>query len=333
MWFRRLVGFQEENPDQVRENLILSGDHIESKVNGRIIKCGNLTIPTLGELRNNVINLNSFRDKLAFTEIVADVQQLHRENANATFQAASQFNLLEMASPYVTPEQGVDIYESDYTQGPACAIACGGGTIYRNYFVELENQIGQSRTKQVDCLKDIGHFFNNDELLNWKMNNGYAFVTRDGLKSISAKINSLDSDKYELLKAKLRVGIQSNTEVTISEQKQLVTQVYCSALPIAYTSIDAKEWELFANLILEGTYEATFYAALKNFERTGNNNLYLTLVGGGVFGNPINWILKAIGKSAAKFRETPLNVKIVSYGSSKPVVRKFLHEWNEKLSC
>jgi len=57
------------------------------------------------------------------------------ENTNALFQAASQFNLLEMIVPHISPEQGVDRYENDFTQGPACAIACGAGTIYRNYFV------------------------------------------------------------------------------------------------------------------------------------------------------------------------------------------------------
>ncbi|MCK5683507.1 hypothetical protein KAJ27_05280 [bacterium] len=55
------------------------------------------------------------------------------------FQVASQFNLLEMVSPGVTPEEGVGRYEHDHTQGPACAIACGVGTIYRNYFEAIQS--------------------------------------------------------------------------------------------------------------------------------------------------------------------------------------------------
>jgi hypothetical protein len=52
---------------------------------------------------------------------------MHRspENAGATFQVASQFNLLEMVSPDVMPEDGVTRYEYDRTRGPACAIAAG----------------------------------------------------------------------------------------------------------------------------------------------------------------------------------------------------------------
>ena len=40
---------------------------------------------------------------------------------------------MEIISPSVTPEAGIDGYETDRPQGPACAIACGAGTIYRNY--------------------------------------------------------------------------------------------------------------------------------------------------------------------------------------------------------
>jgi hypothetical protein len=328
MWFKKLVGFEENNPNQVRESLLLDGEFIVSKINNKRMRCGKLTIPTLKELRDEIPELGIYTDKLSINEVVGDVKRLHKENPNATFQAASQFNLLEMASPYVTPEQGVDIYETDYTQGPACAITCGAGTIYRNYFVEIGEQVGQTRDKQVDCLKEIGDFFNNDEMSNWKMENGYAFATKDGLRNISNKIKGLKLHEYEDLKSKLRVGIQSNTEITILDKKQYVTQVYCSALPIGYTRIETKEWELFARLILEGTYEATFYAALKNFESTGNNQLYLTLVGGGVFGNPIRWVLDAIEKSVAKFKNTPLDVHVVSYGGSKKTVKEFLSKLN-----
>ena len=59
------------------------------------------------------------------------------ENAGALFQVASQLNLLEMTGPEVTPEDGVTIYQDDRTQGPACAIAAGAATIYRNYFAPV----------------------------------------------------------------------------------------------------------------------------------------------------------------------------------------------------
>jgi hypothetical protein len=104
----------------------------------------------------------------------------------------------------------------------------------------------------------------------------------------------------------------------------MVTQAYCSALPVAYSTVHSEYWEDFARLILDATYEATFYAAFNNFLKTNNNKVFLTLVGGGAFGNRNEWIFDAIRKSIQKFSNLPLNVKIVSYGSSNFDVREFI---------
>ena len=84
--------------------------------------------------------------------VQGDVGRLHQrpEFAGALFQVASQFNMLEMVGPEVTPENGVTRYENDGTQGPACAIAAGAAAIYRNYFVPVGGSFGQTRTRQLD---------------------------------------------------------------------------------------------------------------------------------------------------------------------------------------
>jgi hypothetical protein len=61
-----------------------------------------------------------------------------------------------MTGPSVTPEDGVTRYSSDHTQGPAGAIAAGAATIYRNYFVPVDDQFGQTRDRQLDTLGDVG---------------------------------------------------------------------------------------------------------------------------------------------------------------------------------
>jgi hypothetical protein len=143
MWFQQLTGFEEQSSEQVRQNLSVEGPYLTSKVNGRRFQAGHLETPTLSELRRATPDPASYQSNLRLSELVADVQDLHANprNAHAFFQAASQFNLLEMVSPEVTPEAGIDGYEHDHTQGPACAIACGAGTIYRNYFVPLGDVI------------------------------------------------------------------------------------------------------------------------------------------------------------------------------------------------
>ncbi|WP_037576459.1 hypothetical protein [Sporocytophaga myxococcoides] len=328
MWFKKLTGFEETSPEFVRENIIVKGNTIQSKANGRSYQFGSLQIPTLKTLKEEAPPREIFKDKISISEIVANVQQLHGDsnNKNALFQAASQFNLLEMVGPHITPERGIDIYEKDYTQGPACAIACGAGTIYRNYFVLINGQTGQTASSQIDCLDLIGEALNNKELELWKMRNGYALLNQDGLLQINRQINEMSNSERESLKDKLKIGIQWDTEVTLTEQKQIVSQAYCSALPVAYSHIESFYWESFARIVLEATYEATLYAALINLERTDCNKVYLTLVGGGAFGNEPSWILESLVKALKKFIITPLDINIVSYGKSNPMLQKVISE-------
>ena len=118
-----------------------------SQANGRRMRPGRFELPSLAELRKRREPYWTGQG-LRFDQIVADVQSLTAQpgSAGAVFQVASQFNMLEMVSPDVTPERGVDGYEHDHTQGPACAIACGAGTIYRNYFVPVDGGMGQTST-------------------------------------------------------------------------------------------------------------------------------------------------------------------------------------------
>jgi len=324
MWFRKLMGFYEEDPDQVKASIKIVDNKLISKINQTEFVYGRLEITSLEELRlkNNTSEIAN--TKISISEIIGDIQTLHKnqENNGALFQVASQFNLLEMASPSITPERGVGIYEGDHTQGPACAVACGAGTIYRNYFVPVNGQIGQTENNQINCLEEIEKAIWIDNEPLWKIQNGYLFITQENLKKIKDQINKETPEAYNKLKGKLKIGIQWDTEVTLEGTNNIVSQIYCSALPVSYNNIDnPDEWESFARLILEATYEATFYTALQNYTNTGNNKLFLTLVGGGVFGNKKEWIVDAIKKTTLKFLNTPLDVKIVSYLKPDPSVR------------
>lgn len=323
MWFQELFGFEEETPEQVRENLVLQGEVLHSNVNGRSFQCGTLEIATLEELRAKAPRPGDFTDAIHIREFVGDVQDLHciKGSRHALFQAASQFNLLEMVSPQVTPEQGIGRYMYDRTQGPACAIACGAGTAYRNYFVPVNGQLGQTKDEQIDCLDLIGAALGNKELALWKMSNGYVMSNEAGLQHIGKRLNAMGPHGREQVKGKLKIGLQWDTEVTLMGNGQRVSQAYCSALPVAYSHVETNLWEPFARLILEATYEATLYAALINMEMRGSNIVYLTLVGGGAFGNPPAWIIDAITQAFGKFKNVPLDVRIVSYGSSDPMVK------------
>lgn len=326
MWFETLTGFAEESPDQVRENLAVAGDVITSHVNGKQYTYGDLETPTLAELRSCLQLVTAQRSPTTIREVVADVQQLHtdEQNAGALFQVASQFNLLEMLSPSVTPECGVGIYANDRTQGPACAIAGGAGTIYRNYFIPVNGQIGQSEHHQIDCLKDLGEALGNSDGRLWKMVNGYALATEEGLAEITDKLRHADEQQRDALRDLILVGVQSNTQVTLSDCRHCVTQVYCSALPVAYSRVPSAQWAEFAKLVLEAAYEATICAAILNTDRPGNNTVFLTLLGGGAFGNEPEWILSAIKRCLHQYEERGLDIAVVSYRSPQPYLRELI---------
>lgn len=338
-WFEKLTGFPEESPQQVRNNLVLEeqkvrdSPHVLSRlrslVNGKIWVAGRLETPSLGELRQRVRGNGAKAGKLSLREVVANVQDLHIDpaNAGALFQVASQFNLLEMVSPNRTPEKGVGIYDRDRTQGPACAVAGGAGTIYRNYFVPVNGQIGQSIANQLDCLADLGEAWGNSQNRLWQMKNGYALASDRGLTAISQKIQAASEPERDEFRKLLRIGIQWQTQVTLKDCQHQVSQTYCSALPVAYSPLSANLWSEFARLILEAAYEATICTAILNAQINGNNQLFLTLLGGGAFGNDTSWIIDSITRALNLYQDIDLDVAIVSYGSSKPSVQKLVENF------
>lgn len=107
-----------------------------------------------------------------------------------------------------------------------------------------------------------------------------------------------------------------------------MSQIYCSALPVAYSPLPAKLWSEFAKLILEAAYEATICTAILNAQIYGNNRLFLTLLGGGAFGNETSWIMDSITRALKLYQNHDLDVVIVSYGSSKLFVQKLVDNFS-----
>ena len=198
-WFQRLTGFAEQSPEQVKQHLTLEHDRLCSTVNNQRWSVGRLTMPSLAELRASA---RSLPGRLQVSEVIGDVQKLHADpaNAGALFQVASQFNLLEMVSPRVTPEQGVGMYGRDFTQGPACAIAAGAATIYRNYFADVNGQQGQSSSQQLDCIADLGAALGNTNNALWQMQNGYVMASEQGLGQIQQHLSRISHEQREQLK-------------------------------------------------------------------------------------------------------------------------------------
>src|SRR6202051_475022 len=104
----------------------------------------------------------------------------------------------------LTPEDGVTIYQYDRTQGPACAIAAGAATIYRNYFAPVGDGCGQTRERQLDGLADIGAALGQAlgrpvETL-WTMRNGYALCSQKGLAAIGTYLRAMSATEMDVLR-------------------------------------------------------------------------------------------------------------------------------------
>ena len=193
-WFEHLTGFQETDYATTRSRLEVNGNRLRSRVNGKSYAIGELELLSLHDLRERVASGKCLNGRLQVNVVRGDVRRLHQypEYAGALFQVASQFNLLEMTGPDVTPEHGVTRYQDDATQGPACAIAAGAATIYRNYFAPVGHTnpaLGQTKQHQLDGLADLGSALSQSlgqPVGNlWEMRNGYALCSQQGLKTIS----------------------------------------------------------------------------------------------------------------------------------------------------
>lgn len=229
---------------------------------------------------------------------------------------ASQFNCLEMTGPAVTPARGIAIYFNDPTQGPKCALACPAGTVFRNYL--CQGGKGQDET-QIDCLADVAVAVDNAKHQFWKMSNGYALpLSSNAMAKLNKRFNAQEG-LIETAEAALRVGVHWDTSV-VPPHEHRVAQVYASALPVAYASGTKPEhFEPFARLVLRGAYEATLAVGQLKAAKLGSRaTVFLTALGGGAFGNRIEWIREALLGALDKFRDAPLDVKLVHYGASVP---------------
>lgn len=334
-WFEKLTGFRETEYEDTRAKLVVEGRRLRSLVNGESYAIGKLEAASLEALRQRVNSAGSLPGRLRTQVVTGDVRRMHRlrENAGALFQVASQFNFLEMVSPSVTPDQGVTRYESDQTQGPACAIAAGAATIYRNYFAPAAGGYGQTAKRQINALAPMGEALSGalempiDAL--WTMQNGYALCQRRGLAAINRYLATLDSHQFDSLRGKLCVGLHWDVEATETAEgdRPLVSQAFCSALPIAYSGVASAHWERFACLVLEAAYEATMWAGVLNAQRGASNVVLLTLLGGGAFGNPEAWIRAAIRRALRIAAGFELYVKIVTYGAPSTSILELAEEF------
>ena len=111
------------------------------------------------------------------------------------------------------------------------------------------------------------------------------------------------------------------------EQRPVVSQAFCSALPVAYSRVPSAHWKAFASLVLEAAYEATMLAAVLNKQHGGSDVVLLTLLGGGAFGNEDDWIHEAIRRALKLMSGFELDVRLVSYGMPSLAIQQMVRDF------
>jgi hypothetical protein len=255
---------------------------------------GRFETPSIAELRQRAIDAGSTGGNLRLWVLdgahpATDVGGMQATAMpGSLFQAASQFNCLESPGPYVTP---VIHYFRDRTQGPRASISAFPGTLLRHYAAPRSDgeRFVQTDADHLDLLADVfgPHVA--------RVQSGYLMArnVRDPGALVAALTNHFES---------IRVGVHEGVQVVLGydfegavtdSETRRIAQVFTSTVAgggYGGGGLGGAEFEGACRLLLRAAYLGTLLAAAT----LGQRLAVLTLIGGGVFGNPVPLIWDAI---------------------------------------
>lgn len=253
----------------------------------------------------------------------------------ALFQAASNFSALEPTSRFATPESlSIDRYYNDLTQGPMASISATPGLFYRMY--GIFQQEGPSYSNRAQS------FYGAQSPFDWRQtaNRQIELLSETGIPVLNGYIDLNDqylstrvgADLMTTVLPTIKVGIHRDIQVLFSDQgrgayheplsapDQIIHQLFTAAVDVTgnrafFTNqTTAPQAEKVARLVLRAAYEGALYAALElKIEK-----VVLTLIGGGVFANPPEWVLTALYEALEKFSNAGLEVYINFFTANQP---------------
>lgn len=261
----------------------------------RHFQAGRLRLPSLQELRGQARMTPATGAGLRFwvwdgASPLTDVGSLQATASDRSlFQAASQFNCLESPGPYVVP---VADYVYDSTQGPRASISAFPAALLRHYAAPNsagERFVQTNQDRQIDLLADV--FAPGPS----PVHNGYLTGTggrtnQDFLTTLETNFEQIRVGLHEA--AQVVLGYNWSGAVAASEQRR-ITQVFTSTLAGGSYGGERSfgpEFQPVCRQLLRAAYLGTLLAAVL-LRRTP---VVLTLIGGGVFRNPIALIWEAI---------------------------------------
>lgn len=235
--------------------------------------------------------------------------------SNSLFQVASNFNGLENthSKSECTNPTFLHDYIFDKTQGPKASMGCGASAISRLNCYKGYQDI-QTPNNGLNILKYLDRDFT--------ISNGYALMNEDQLNSPL----SFDRNNLSLVRSKCKYILQRECDVTYNSRGDMdfsivppgyrVDQIFCSALNLSEHCYRNQHQYLNekSRFILNLAYYSTFLAASKY----KYDNLFLTMIGGGVFGNKPVDIVSEIGLALQYVKFThKIDINLVCYDKSQ----------------
>lgn len=291
---------------------------------------GRFATPSIGELRASVARLagpDSAAPTLSVVEgggSLTDIGALQAmAPAGTLFQVASQFNCLEAPSPHRLAT--VAEYLDDPTQGPRAAVSAFPAALVRHYAAPDGHggRFTQTDDHQINLLAealpvDLG-----------RVTGGYLRTTRipDAGRAAAALEQNLDL---------IRVGVHDEAPVVLGadwdravDGEPRIAQVFTSTLASGMYGrpgeVAVGDVERLCRQLLRAAYLGTLLVAVS----LGKTRVVLTMIGGGVFGNPHRVIVDSViwaVDQLADLGARPLQVVLNRRSASADIGRDWLRE-------
>ena len=225
------------------------------------------------------------RQMPTFSVIKGDVRALQADpaNAGALFQVASNFHGLEQTSPQSSPEDiPLNSYRYDHTQGPMAVMGTAADLVYRRYMLPagpFTNAALKAGLWPLDMLKNVRARYGVQITVG-----GWADVVNAlPLDDLTEKLTAASITNSVLVPDALVTHDEKGTVIAARDQR--IHHVLTSAYDASAGSNNG--W-------MDAFLIAAYVNTLQAVRATDAKKVFLTLVGGGVFHNPVTSVCMAM---------------------------------------
>ncbi len=298
---------------------------------GHAFAAGRFTTPQIGELRARVgrradAHLKGGHGRLLLSVLrgahpLSDIGTLQATAAPRTlFQVASQFNCLEAPGPQLVP---VRDYVHDYTQGPRASVSAFPGTFLRHYRAPAADgsHYVQTDARCIDLLADAV------PASVARVVGGY--LQPANIRDVGRLAAALE-EGFDQLRIGAHAGVQvvfgHDWNGAVPGDAPPIAQAFTSTMALGGYGRDDGDPALTAarRQLLRAAYLGTLLAALD----LDCDTVVLTMIGGGVFGNPlrdiwdaIHWALDEVEPLVIGTRQVIVNTREAIVGAEREKVR------------